>query len=472
MSPGPAPPLTYRSTAGRWALAATVLGSGMAGIDATVVGIALPTIGKHFHAGVSELQWVTNAYTLALSGLLLLGGSLGDRYGRRAVFQVGTAWFAVASLLCGIAPSAASLVAARGLQGIGAALLTPGSLAILQASFAPGDRSRAIGAWSGLSGVAMATGPLLGGWLISAVSWRLIFLINLPVAVAVLVISSRYVPESKDDAAVGRLDVPGAALFCAGLGGTVYALTEGPTAGWSSPAVAVALAGGILALAGFCIAERTATSPLLPLSLFGSKEFSGTNAVTLVVYGGMGGALFLLPIALQQVLHYSPIAAGLSLLPVTVIMLVLSGRSGALAARIGPRLQMTGGPLLVASGLALLARVSPGGDYVSAVLPGVVVLGLGLAVTVAPLTATVLAAAPSQHSGVASAINNDVARAGALIAVAVLPSLSGITGDSYLHPLVLSGGFHRAVLMAAGACALGGALSWLTVGRGPRAAGA
>ena len=238
-----------------------------------------------------------------------------------------------------------------------------------------------------------------------------------------------------------------------------------PTVGWAAPAVVISLAGGLIALAGFCAVERMVSSPLLPLSIFRSKEFSGTNAVTLVVYGGLGGALFLLPIDLQQVLHYSPIAAGLALLPVTVIMLVLSSRSGALAARIGPRPQMTVGPLLVAAGLALLARVGIGGDYAGDVFPAVTVLGLGLAVTVAPLTSTVLAAAPFQHSGVASAINNDVARAGALIAVAVLPSLAGVTGDSYLHPHVLSNGFHRAVLIAAGACVVGAALSWLTVGR-------
>ena len=444
-------------------VAATVLGSGMASIDATVVGIALPTIGRQFHSGVVELQWVTNAYTLALSGLLLLGGSLGDRYGRRRLFEIGTAWFAVASLLCGLAPNAPILIAARGLQGVGAALLTPGSLAILQASFARDDRSKAIGAWSGLSGVATAAGPLLGGWLISAVSWRLIFFINLPVAVAVLAVSSRRVPESRDATISGRLDLPGAALVSLGLAGLVFGLTEGAALGWASPAtLGTLIVGGVL-LVGFCVLESLTPSPLLPLTLFRSGQFSGANAVTFVVYGGLGGALFLLPIELQQVLGFSPLAAGLSLLPVTVIMLALSARSGALAARIGHRWQMSVGPLVVGAGLALLARVGSGGSYVGQVLPAVTVLGFGLVVTVAPLTSTVLAAAPSEHSGVASAVNNDVARAAALIAVAVLPSLSGITGHSYLHPVVFSAGFHRAVLVAGAACVVGSVLAVLTI---------
>jgi EmrB/QacA subfamily drug resistance transporter len=456
-------PLLYHTARGRWVVAATVLGSAMAGIDATVVGIALPTIGRTFHTGVTELQWVTNAYTLTLAGLLLLGGSLGDRYGRRRVFQIGTAWFALASLLCGVAPNAPALIGARALQGIGAALLTPGSLAILQASFAPEDRSKAIGAWAGLGGVATAAGPLLGGWLISAVSWRLIFLINLPVAVAVLAVSARHVPESSDPTMTGRLDVPGAALFSLALAGLVYGLTEGASLGWGSPAVLGTLVAGAVLLVLFCIVELVQKSPLLPLGIFRSGQFSGANAVTFVVYGGLGGALFLLPIQLQQVLKYSPLAAGISLLPVTVIMLALSARSGALAARIGPRLQMSVGPLIVGVGLALLARVGMGGTYIPEVLPAVVVLGFGLAVTVAPLTSAVLAAAPMEHSGIASAVNNDVARLASLIAVAVLPSLAGITGKSYLHPAVFSSGFRNAVLIAAGACVVGAAIAVLTI---------
>jgi EmrB/QacA subfamily drug resistance transporter len=452
-------------------LVATVLGSGMASIDATVVGIALPTIGRQFHAGVAELQWVSNAYTLTLAGLLLLGGSLGDRYGRRLWFEIGTAWFALASVLCGLAPSASALVAARGLQGIGAALLTPGSLAILEACFAREDRGKAIGAWSGLSGVATAIGPFLGGWLISAVSWRLIFFINLPVAIGVLFVSRRHVPESRDEGAGGRLDVPGTALFSLGLAGVVYGLTQGGSAGWASAATVAALAGGAVLLVAFCLTEHFISSPLLPLSIFHSRQFSGANAVTFVVYGGLGGALFLVPIDLQQVLHFSPLGAGVALLPITVVMLALSARSGALAARIGPRLQMSVGPLLVGAGLALLARVGAGGSYLAQVFPAVTVLGVGLAVTVAPLTSTVLAAAPSEHSGIASAVNNDVARAAALMAVAVLPGVAGITGHSYLHPALLSAAFHRAVLVAAGACVIGSGLAVATITNGPKGEG-
>jgi len=470
IGPAPAVPaeLRYSSAAGRWVVLATVLGSGMAGIDATVVGIALPTIGRQFHSSVDDLQWVTNAYMLTLSGLLLIGGALGDRFGRRKLFQIGTAWFALASLVCGLAPNAPALIGARALQGAGAALLTPGSLAILQASFVQTDRSRAIGAWSGLSGVAMAAGPLLGGWLISAVSWRLIFLINLPVAVAVLAVSARHVPESANPSAKGRVDVGGAVVFCAALAGLTYGLTEGAAFGWGSWVTVAALGLGVLLLATFVLVERARAGALLPLDLFRSQQFSGANLVTFAVYGALGGALFLVPIDLQQVLRYTPLAAGMSLLPVTFLMLLLSPRSGALAARLGPRLQMSMGPVFVGAGLALLVRVAGGGDYIRDVLPAVLVLGFGLAVTVAPLTAAVLAAAPQQHSGVASAVNNDVARAAALIAVAVLPSAAGLAGRSYLHPVVFSSGFHRAVVIAAGACWLGSVLAVFTISNAGR----
>ena len=455
--------LSLRTASGRWVIAATVLGSGMASIDATVVGIALPTIGRDFAARVAQLQWVTNAYTLALAGLLLLGGSLGDRYGRRRVFVIGSVWFAAASMLCGVAPDAQALIAARALQGVGAALLTPGSLAILQASFAASDRPKAIGAWSGLGGVATAIGPFVGGWLIGAASWRLIFFINVPVAIAVVAVASRHVPESRDPTSSGRIDVIGAVLVSAGLAGAVFGLTEAATRGWTAPVTVVSVLAGVILLVAFVIAEARRRAPMMPLGVFRSGQFSGANAVTFVVYGGLGGALFLLPIQLQQVVGFTPLAAGTALLPITVIMLALSSRSGALAARIGPRLQMSVGPLLVAAGLALMSRIGAGGGYVSEVLPAVVVLGLGLAVTVAPLTAAVLAAAPTQHAGIASAINNDVARVGGLIAVAVLPSIAGLTGDSYLHPEVFSTGFHLAVLIAAGACVVGALIALLTI---------
>ncbi len=351
----------FRSTAGRWIIAATVLGSGIAALDATVVGIALPTIGKDFGSGVSSLQWVVTSYMLTLAGLLLLGGALGDRYGRRKVFTIGVVWFAASSLLCGIAPNPSVLIAARALQGVGGALLTPGSLAILQASFVEKDRPRAIGAWSGLGGVATAIGPFLGGFLIGAVSWRLVFFINLPIAVAVGIMAARHVPETSDPTATGRLDYQGAALITIGLSGVTYGLIESPSLGWASLQSVLCLGIGGACIAGFVFTERHRLQPMLPLGVFRSLQFSGANVVTFVVYGALGGALFLLPIQLQQVSGYSPIEAGSSLLPVTVMMLALSSRSGAMAARIGPRLQMSVGPIVVAAGLVLMTRHQPVG---------------------------------------------------------------------------------------------------------------
>ena len=453
----------YRSPQGRWIIAATVLGSGMALLDATVVGIALPAIGRDFHSGVSTLQWVVNAYTMTLAGLLLLGGTAGDRLGRRKVFVIGTVWFALASVACGVAPNATTLIAARALQGVGAALLTPGSLAIIQASFAGPDRSKAIGAWSGLGGVAGAAGPFLGGWLISAVSWRLIFFINVPIGVAVIWISSRHVPESKDPTVTGRPDIVGAALVTLGLVGVVYGLIEGPSLGWGSAAVVISLVGGAVMLTAFVWVESRVDHPLMPLGLFRSLQFSAANAVTFAVYAGLGGALFLLPVALQEVAGYTPIEAGVALLPTTLMMLLLSARAGALAARIGPRLPMTAGSLVTGIGLALLARATGSSGYFQDVFPAVLVFGLGLSLTVAPLTATVLAASPAEHSGVASAINNDVARTASLIAVAVLPVAAGIGGETYLHATQFASGFRTAMYLSAGLCGAGALLSLLAI---------
>ena len=440
-----------------------MLGSGLAALDGTVVGIALPAIGKQFHADVASLQWVVTGYTLSLAGLLLLGGSLGDRFGRRRVFIVGVAWFAVASVFCGIAPSAGFLVAARILQGAGSALLTPGSLAILEASFVPEDRGKAIGAWSGFGGLATAIGPFLGGWLIQAVSWRLVFFINPPLAAAVIVIAARHVPESRDETMSGRIDYVGAGLVTLALTGLTFGLIKAGSAGWTSGTVVGALVIGAASLVVFVKVERTHPMPLLPLGIFRSIQFTAANAVTFVVYAALGGGLFLLPIELQVVAHYSPIASGAALLPVTFIMLGLSARSGDLAARIGPRLQMSIGPLIIAAGMIMLTRAGPTGSYLSSVLPGVVVFGLGLAVNVAPLTSTVLAAAPAEHAGIASAVNNDVARTAGLIAVAVLPVAAGITGRAYLDPVRLDHGFSVALYVAAGMCAGGGLLAALTI---------
>jgi EmrB/QacA subfamily drug resistance transporter len=466
---GTQPGLVFASGPGRWVLLATVLGSAIASIDATVVGIALPAIGRDFHATLGALQWVVTGYTLTLAGLLLMAGALGDKYGRKKVFVIGVAWFAIASLLCGVAPSVGFLIGARALQGVGAALLTPGSLAILEAVFRPEDRGKAIGAWSGFSGVGTAVGPFLGGWLVAAASWRWIFAINLPISVVVVAVTLRHVPESRDPAATGPIDIAGGALVTLGLIGLTYGLIEGPGGHWADPLVLAALLGGLLLLATFIWWEHHTPSPMLPLNLFRSGQFTSANVVTFVVYGGIGGALFLLPIQLQEVSGYSALESGIALLPVTVITLALSQRSGALADKIGPRVQMSVGPVLVGVGLGLFTLITESGNYLTEVLPGVVVFGFGLAVAVAPLTSTVLAAVPAEHAGMASAVNNDVARAAALIAVALLPAAGGLTGDAYQHKDVFSAGFHTASLIAGGLCVAGGVLAAVTIRNPSRA---
>jgi EmrB/QacA subfamily drug resistance transporter len=462
MSEVPAPPgslISYGSKRARAVLLATILASGMAQLDATVVNVALPRIGTNLHVGLTSLQWTVNAYALTLSGLLLLGGSLGDRMGRRRIFVVGMLWFTVASVGCALAPTAPVLIALRALQGVGGALLTPGSLAILQSVFAPSDRATAVGAWSGLTGVSSAMGPVVGGVLVGVApwGWRLVFLINLPLAAGVLV-ASRQIPETRDEAASGRLDVVGALLAAIGLAWLVYGLTEGSGQGWT-PATVVAAVGGVAVLAGFLAFEARIASPMLPPRLFRSRQFSAANAATVVVYGALGGLFFLLPVELQRGAGFSPVAAGAALLPVTAMLLLLSARMGRVAARRGPRLQMTVGPLVAAAGMVSLLRIHPGGSYLTTVLPGVLIFGLGMAVTVAPLTATVMAAAPPQDVGVGSAVNNDLARTAGLLAVAVLPALAGITAAAYGSPQRLSTGFHHAALIAAALCALGGVIS-------------
>ena len=451
--------LRYASARGRIVLLATVLGSGIAFLDATVVNVALPAIGEDLDAGLSGLQWTVNAYALTLAGLLLIGGSLGDHFGRRRVFVIGVAWFAVASLLCTVAPTVELLVAARAVQGVGAALLTPGSLAILQASFHPDDRGAAIGAWSGLAGITTAIGPFLGGWLVEAVSWRLIFLINLPIA-AVVLWAARAIPESRDESVQGqRLDLTGAALTALGLAGVTYALTEGPSGGWGEPAVVVLGLLGVAALVAFVPAERRSRHPLVPLDMFRSREFSVANGLTFLVYGALGAAFFLLPIQLQVVAGFSPIASGAALVPMTVVMLLLSKRAGRLAARIGPRLPMGIGPILASAGLLLMLRIGPGADYVTDVLPGVIVFALGMSLTVAPLNVTVLGAAGAARAGVASAVNNAVARVAGLLAVAVIPVVAGIAGGDALVPADFDAGFATGMVICAALCASGGVVA-------------
>jgi EmrB/QacA subfamily drug resistance transporter len=461
--------LVYSSRQGRYVIAACVLGSGVTSLDATIVGLALPTIGRQFHAGLADLQWVVTGYMLTLAALLLVGGALGDRYGRKRIFSIGVAWFALSSAACGFAVDAPMLVATRILQGAGGALLTPGSLAILEASFRPGDRERAIGAWSGMTGIATAAGPFIGGYLISAASWRWIFFVNLPVAAGVLWLAARHVPESVDPDARGRIDLTGAALTVLWLAAVTYALIEGPASGWGKPLV---IAGLVLAIAIPPLlyrSEQRSATPVLPLSLFNSRQFSVINVATFVVYAALGGALFLVPVELQIGDGYSPLESGVALLPVTVIMLAFSARSGQLAARIGPRLQLSVGPLVVGAGIALLSLAAAGRTYLTNVLPGVMLLAVGLAITVAPLTATVMSAAPPERAGIASAVNNTVARFGSLIAVAVLPVIAGIGGDRYLIPHDLSSGFQLVVWIAGGASALGGVVCLLAVRNPTRA---
>ena len=463
-SSAPAPgEVRYASAAGRWVLVATVLGSGMAFLDATVVNVALPAIAEDLDAGLGGLQWTVNAYALTLAGLLLLGGSLGDRFGRRQVFLWGVVWFSIASGLCALAPTIEVLIAARALQGVGAALLTPGSLALIEASFRQEDRGAAIGAWSGLGGVAAAIGPFLGGYLVQSVSWRLIFLINLPLAVVVVWVTARHVPESRNPSAAQRLDLAGAALAALGLGGVTYALTEGPSGGWTEPATVVLGVAGLAALAAFVLVEIRSSHPMIPLGIFSSRLFTAANLVTLVVYGALAGALFLLPIQLQVVTGYTPLQAGTALIPLTIVLLLLSSRAGRLSQRIGPRTPMTVGPLVAAVGLALMVRVGPDASYVADILPAILVFSLGLALVVAPLTATVLGAASEENAGVASAINTDVARVASLLAVAVVPLAAGIGGSDYLDPSAFDDGFQNGVLISAALCAAGGLLAFATI---------
>jgi EmrB/QacA subfamily drug resistance transporter len=448
----------------RWVLLTTVLGSSLAMLDATVVNVALERIGRDLDADFAGLQWTVNAYTLTLAALILLGGSLGDRFGRRRVFVVGVVWFALASLLCGLAPDIRTLVAARALQGVGGALLTPGSLAIISAAFSGPDRAAAIGAWSGLGGVAGAIGPFVGGWLVEW-NWRAVFLLNLPLAVVIVVVAVRHVPETRDPEAAPHLDWPGTVAVVAGLAGLTYALTAASD-GWSAAVVGTGLLG-VGALAAFVAVELRSPHPLVPPRLFADRLFTATNAVTLLVYAALGAMFVLLVLHLQVVAGYSPLLAGTALLPVTVLMLIFSARVGALGQRFGPRLFLTAGPLVSAVGVLMLRAIGPDADYLLDVLPGAVVFGAGLTLTVAPLTATVLGAAPDRFAGVASGVNNAVARAAGLLAVAVVPVVAGLGGEVYTDPSAFGAGFRTAMLLCAVLLAAGGLVGLLTVRRPP-----
>ncbi len=437
-------------------MAATVLGSSLAMLDGTVVNVALPRIGEDLGAEVAGLQWVLSGYTLTLASLILFGGALGDRVGRRRVFVWGTVWFAGASALCALAPNVTILVAARLLQGVGAALLTPGSLAIISASFDEEDQGAAIGLWSGLGGVAAAVGPLLGGWLVEVAGWRSVFLINLPLAVAVVWVSAGHVPETRDPHPPERLDVLGSAVAALALGTLTYGLIE--RAVW-------AVIAGLVLMAAFVVVERRSRYALVPGSLFASRVFVAANLVTLAVYAALGGVFFLLLLQLQIVSGYSPLAAGVASLPITILMLLLSSRAGRWAQIHGPRIPMTVGPLLGAGGLLLMLRIGPGASYPTQVLPAVLVFGLGLSALVAPLTAAVLGSVSSDQAGIASGVNNAVARTSQLLAVAALPALAGIGADALADPAAFASGFRVAMLICAGLLLIGAVLSAVMIPR-------
>src|SRR5580693_1256166 len=409
---GPGELLAYRSAQGRWVVAAMILGSSVAGIDSTVVAVALPAIGRNLHAGFQDLQWTVTSYTLTLASLILLAGSLSDRWGRRRVFLAGLGWFTLASVLCAAAPSIGWLIAARAVQGIGGALMTPASLAIIEAAFQPGDRTRAIGTWAGSSGVSSAIAPFLGGWLLGAGSWRAIFLINVPVAAVTAWTTWRHVPESRDRSASGSADWPGALAGAAALAAITYAIIVLPGAGVASPQFAAAAVLAVVSSAAFAVTERRRSHPMLPPAIFAAAQFRAANAVTFIVNGALGGFAFLFIPALEIIAGYSPVVAGSALVPVTAVTLLLSGASGRLAQRIGPQ-----------------------ASYWTAVFPLAVLFGLGLASLLPPLTASAMNSAPDAQAGLASGVNNAVARVAGLLWIAALPPITGLTGAVYNDPV-------------------------------------
>jgi EmrB/QacA subfamily drug resistance transporter len=448
---------------GRIVVLTTVLGSGIALLDSTVVNVALPTIGRDLGADLAGVQWVISAYALTLAALILLGGSLGDRFGRRRTFIWGVAGFGLASMLSAVSPNIEALVGARALQGVAAALLTPGSLAILQSSFHPADRMRAIGTWTGALSIAAASGPLIGGWLVDY-SWRWVFWINLPLCAVVIALAARYVPESRNPAASHHIDLWGVLLGAVGLAGLTYALTALPGRGLSGVTVGAGI-GGLIALVAFIQSERRSPHPMLPTELFASRVFSVINVVTFAIYAALSGTFLFLVLFLQVVAGWPALEAGAATVPLSVVMLVLASRFGTLATRIGARPLMVGGPLVASAGLVLLALIPSQPSYLLHVLPGVVLLGLGLSMTVAPLTGTVLAAAPDELAGTASGVNNAVARTAGLIAVAALPVIVGLSGKEYADPHTLAPAYRSALVICAVIMVLGSALTALGLPR-------
>jgi EmrB/QacA subfamily drug resistance transporter len=457
--------LRLESPAGRWTLAAAVLSSGSVFLESTVVNVALPALGRDLGLGLEGLQWVVNSYLLTLSALMLLGGSLGDLFGHRRVLIVGLTCFTVASAAAALAPNAPVLIVVRLVQGVAGALLVPNTLALLNTEFDPQDRSVAIGRWAGWSAVSTAVGPLVGGWLVDALSWRWVFGIPAPFGLVALWIAARRVPDEPVRRAGRHVDVAGAALVTLGLAALTWALIAAPGRGLTHPLILSAILLGVVLLGAFLVHERRARDPMLPLAMFRSRQFTGANLVTLLVYAALGGLLFLLMLQLQNVLGYSALQAGAALVPINGLMLALSSAAGRWAQRVGPRWPIAIGALLCAVGMLLLARVQPGASYVGAVLPGLVVFSLGLASLVAPLTAAVLGAVKEDEGGIASGVNNAVARLASLLAVAALPLAAGIGGPTTPRGAALAAGYARAMWLGAALCVAGGIVAFTTIRR-------
>ncbi|MFD9293071.1 MFS transporter [Streptomyces sp. NPDC060030] len=468
------PAVRIASARGRWIVLATVLGSSMVLLGSTVTNVALPRIGEDFGTDLAGLQWTVNAYMLTLAGLILLGGSLGDRFGRRRIFLLGVVWFAAASLLCGLAADTGMLITARALQGVGGALLTPGSLALIEASIHPDDRARAVGLWAGFGGIGAALGPFLGGWLVDGPGWRWTFLLNVPLALACVPIAIRHVPESvglRAQAGPPRVrrgaskprpgfDVLGAVLGALALALATYALTEARTGGI---VVAVAAAGSVVAGVSFVLVERSRPDPMMPLGIFSSRRFTSVNLITLCVYAGVGGFFFLTALELQIVVGYSALQAGAAMLPNSLVMLLFSSRSGVLAQRLGPRLPLTVGPLICAAGTLMMLRVGTGAVYLPDVFPALLVIGIGMVMMVAPLTVTLLSSVADENAGLASGINNAAARASGLVAVAALPLLVGMGPEAYRTGAAFDQSFGRAMPICAALLTLGAGLAFVTL---------